>query len=95
MLVFHPEPHLQLVTGFVGRISDHGCHTQIPERVTVVLADEGLEFDVVVGFDFQVVAVVAFSPEDGAEFLDALALRGSFGFLVGHGWMIEWLVVGL
>lgn len=60
MLVFHPEPHLQLVTGFVGRISDHGCHTQIPERVTVVLADEGLEFDMVVGFDFQVVAVVAF-----------------------------------
>jgi hypothetical protein len=87
MLATSPENRLQLVASFVRRFAKHSCHDWIPESVTIVFADEGLVVDVVVGFDLQVVAVVTFALEDGAQLLDTLASGGSFGFLVGHGWM--------
>jgi hypothetical protein len=85
MLATDPEPHLQFVASFVCRIAKHSRHNRISKRLTIVLADEGLVVDVVVSLDLQVVAVVTFFPEDGAVFLNALTLGGSFGFLVGHG----------
>ena len=88
MLAMSPEQHLQLGTSFVRRFAKHSCHNRVSKRVTVVLADEGLVVDVVVGFDLQVVAVVTFAPEDGAQLLDTLASGGSFGFLVGHSWIV-------
>jgi hypothetical protein len=41
---------------------------------------------VVVVLGLELYVVIAVASEDLAVPLDALALKGSFGFLVGHGW---------
>jgi hypothetical protein len=41
---------------------------------------------VVVVFGLELYVVIAVAPQDLAVLLDALALKGSFGFWVGHGW---------
>lgn len=97
MLASDREPPLQLVAGLFCGATSSRRHYQVSERVTKVLSDVGGVVDVVVGFDWYVVAVFAFAPEEFAEHLDALVLGGWFGRLFGHVQMVKsrdgWVVV--